>query len=330
MIDIGIIGLGRIGKRHADNISKLAKLSFVCDVNKDSLDEYDCEKYSSVDEVIDKNPNADLVAICTPNGLHCDHSLRMLENNYNVLVEKPMALKTSDCLKMIKVAEKFNKRLFVVKQNRFNPAVDVVKQLLENKKLGKIYSFHLSCIWNRNADYYLDSWKGSFSLDGGTLYTQFSHFIDLIVWFFGSLEKCNGYSSRFDDSREIEFEDTGVVSLKMESGVLGSLHYSVNSYEQNLEGGLLILGEKGSIKIGGQYLNEIEYFNVHDELQPEYDRSRTANNYGKYIGSMSNHDKVYENAIGVLTSGKSISTSNIEGLLTIDAIERIYEEIRTK
>ena len=186
MIDIGIIGLGRIGKRHADNISKLAKLSFVCDVNKDSLDEYDCEKYSSVDEVIDKNPNADLVAICTPNGLHCDHSLRMLENNYNVLVEKPMALKTSDCLKMIKVAEKFNKRLFVVKQNRFNPAVDVVKQLLENKKLGKIYSFHLSCIWNRNADYYLDSWKGSFSLDGGTLYTQFSHFIDLIVWFFGS------------------------------------------------------------------------------------------------------------------------------------------------
>ena len=330
MIDIGIIGLGRIGKRHADNISKLAKLSFVCDVNKDSLDEYHCEKYSSVDEVIDKNPNADLVAICTPNGLHCDHSLRMLENNYNVLVEKPMALKTSDCLKMIKVAEKFNKRLFVVKQNRFNPAVDVVKQLLENKKLGKIYSFHLSCIWNRNADYYLDSWKGSFSLDGGTLYTQFSHFIDLIVWFFGSLEKCNGYSSRFDDSREIEFEDTGVVSLKMESGVLGSLHYSVNSYEQNLEGGLLILGEKGSIKIGGQYLNEIEYFNVHDELQPEYDRSRTANNYGKYIGSMSNHDKVYENAIGVLTSGKSISTSNIEGLLTIDAIERIYEEIRSK
>ena len=330
MIKIGIIGMGRIGKRHATHIQKMANLSFVCDIDDEKIKDFNCPKFQKIEDIINSNIDSDLVAICTPNGLHAKHSIEMIKSGYNVLVEKPMALNHFDCLEMMNIAEKHNKRLFVVKQNRFNPAVMAIKDLLDKNKLGKIYSFHLNCIWNRNADYYQDSWKGTKDLDGGTLYTQFSHFLDLAIWFFGPILSCCGYSNYFDKKKNIEFEDTGVISFKTYNNIIGSMHYSVNSFNKNYEGSLTILGEKGTVKIGGQYINEIEYFNVENEKQPDYDKSGKPNDYGIYKGSMSNHDKVYKNIIEVFESDGKILTNSVDGLLTIQSIEKIYEQIRTK
>ena len=229
---------------------------------------------------------------------------------------------------MIKASEKSNKRLFAIKQNRFNPPVEAVKKLIDQNSLGKIYSIQLSCFWNRNDDYYKNSWKGSKEMDGGTLFTQFSHFIDLIIWMFGDIKEVNGFMDNFNHQKSVQFEDSGVVSLKFYSGALGTINFSINSHNKNMEGSLTIISEKGTVKIGGQYLNELEYQDIKDMKIENLPVGNTANNYGTYVGSMSNHGEVYKNLIDVINNNAPISTSSFEGLKTVEAIEKIYESIR--
>ena len=185
-ISFAIIGCGRIAQRHAEHISKRGTLVAVCDTVAEKADEmaakYNAKAYYSIERLLADAPTVDVAAICSPNGLHAAHSIACLNSGYNVLCEKPMALSASDCGEMIKAAERNNKRLFSIKQNRFNPPVAAVKKIIDEGKLGKIYSVQLSCFWNRNEDYYHNSWKGTKMLDGGTLFTQFSHFIDLLYW----------------------------------------------------------------------------------------------------------------------------------------------------
>lgn len=323
MINIGIIGYGRIGKRHAGHINntKHLELKFICDNSVDTAD------YLSVEDIPEADDGLNLVSICTPNGLHGRHALAMISKGYHVLIEKPMTLNFQEALAVIDLAEQKNKRVFVVKQNRFNPPVEIVKNLIDNNSLGDILSFGLSCVWNRNADYYRNSWKGSLDLDGGTLYTQYSHFIDLLLWMFGPMDKSNGFKNISGIDRDIEFEDSGVVSMKMKSGAIGSIHYSVNAFSQNYEGALLIVGTRGTVKIGGQYLNEIEYWDVDGMEKPSYDKSRKANEYGKYQGSMSNHDLVYTNICDVLLSNAPIKANAIHGALCVHTIENIYKTL---
>lgn len=235
-----------------------------------------------------------------------------------------MAINVHDCGEMIKTAEAMNKRLFAIKQNRFNPPVAEVKKLIDQGILGKIYSVQLSCFWNRNFDYYKNSWKGTKDLDGGTLYTQFSHFVDLLYWMIGDVKTAKGLSKNFAHQGVIEFEDTGVVALEFYNGAIGTINYTVNSYGQNMEGSLTIFAEKGTVKIGGQYLNEMEYQNIEGYKIENLPAGNSANNYGKYTGSMSNHDRVYENLIDVLKHGSSINTSSFEGLKTVEIIDKIY------
>ena len=225
---------------------------------------------------------------------------------------------------MISVAEKFNKRLFAIKQNRLNPPVEAVKNAIDQGKLGKIYSVQLSCFWNRNNDYYKDSWKGSKDMDGGTLYTQFSHFIDLLYWMIGDIKNVKAYTRNFAHQRIIEFEDAGVVIAEFFNGAIGTINYTVNSFEKNMEGSLTIFGEKGTVKIGGQYLNELEYQNIKDYKIENLAEGNKPNNYGTYVGSMSNHGLIYDNLIDVLKNGASISTSAFEGLKTVEIIDKIY------
>lgn len=323
MIKVGIIGYGRIGKRHATHIKNTEhlELKFICDNAVDNVD------YLSVDDIPEADNDMNLVSICTPNGLHGRHALAMISKGYHVLIEKPMTLHFQEALTVIDLAEQKNRRAFVVKQNRFNPPVEIVKNLIDNNGLGDILSFGLSCVWNRNADYYRNSWKGSLDLDGGTLYTQYSHFIDLLLWMFGPMEKSSGFKNKSGIARDIEFEDSGVVSMKMKNGALGSIHYTVNAYSRNYEGALLIVGTKGTVKIGGQYLNEIEYWDVDGMDKPSYDTSRKANEYGKYQGSMSNHDLVYKNICDVLLSNAPIKANAIHGALCVQTIENIYKTL---
>ncbi|GAO45216.1 Gfo/Idh/MocA family protein [Flavihumibacter petaseus] len=328
-IRIGIIGCGRIAQRHAEHISNKGELVAVCDTVPSRADElaakYQAKAFYNVTDMLSQAGEMDVVAVCSPNGLHATHSIMALREGFHVICEKPMALSAKECGEMIQAAEQSNKRLFAIKQNRFNPPVAAVKQMLTEGKLGKIYSVQLSCFWNRNPDYYANSWKGTKDLDGGTLYTQFSHFVDLLYWLIGDVSEAKAYTGNFNHKGIIEFEDTGAVILKFTNGAIGTINYTVNSYRKNMEGSLTIFGEKGTVKIGGQYLNELEYQQIEDYVIENLPEGNKPNNYGNYVGSMSNHDKVYDNLVEVLKNGASITTSSFEGLKTVEIIEKIYK-----
>ena len=323
-----IIGCGRIGQRHAGHIQNSGVLAAVCDIDIEKANElgkkYNAKVYTDIDQLLEAEKNLDVIAICTPNGLHAAHSIKALKTGINVLCEKPMALSVKECGEMIKMAEKANKRLFVVKQNRFNPPVEAVKKLLDEEKLGKIYSVQLNCFWNRDAAYYHNSWKGTKKLDGGTLYTQFSHFIDLLYWMIGDVKQAKAFTGNYAHENIIEFEDTGAVILEFDNGVIGTINYTVNSYKKNMEGSLTIFGEKGTVKIGGQYLNVLEYQNIEGIEIKDLPAGNKANDYGNYQGSMSNHDKVYKNLVQVLINNAPISANSFEGFKTVEIIEKIY------
>lgn len=331
-LKFAIVGCGRIGSRHAKHISNQGTLVAVCDIKESEAKNlalnYNCPSFSSIDEMLSSEIDIDVVSICSPNGLHAQHSIDSLKAGCHVICEKPMALSSYDCGEMIKQAELSNRRLFIVKQNRFNPPVVALKDLITQNRLGQIFSIHLSCFWNRNEDYYKNSWKGTRHLDGGTLYTQFSHFIDLLYWLFGDVDEVKADGNNYHHQGMIEFEDTGVLLLKFKSGAIGSVHYSVNSFNKNMEGSLTVIAEKGTVKVGGQYLNELEYQSIDNYTIKDLPEGNSPNNYGQYQGSMSNHDKVYENVIEVLTKGASIATNGFEGLKTVEIIEKAYKHIR--
>jgi UDP-N-acetyl-2-amino-2-deoxyglucuronate dehydrogenase len=328
LLSFAIIGCGNIAKRHAEQIQEVGKLVAVCDILRAKAEElgkkYNAEVFSSIEELFANKKGIDVAVICTPNGLHAAHSIISLQAGCHVLCEKPMAINSSDCRVMIQEAEKAGKHLFVVKQNRFNPPVVAVKKLLDEKKLGNIYSIQLNCFWNRDAKYYENSWKGTMTLDGGTLFTQFSHFIDLLYWMLGDVKRVKGFKKNFAHTGIIEFEDTGVVILEFENGVMGAIHYTVNSLQKNMEGSLTIFGEKGTVKIGGQYLNELEYQQIQDHVIPDLPKGNKANEYGSYQGSMSNHDKVYQNLVDVIHKNAKMAVNSNDGLKTVQIIERIY------
>lgn len=328
MVRFAIIGCGRIAQRHAQHIHKNGMLVAVCDTVKEKADalaeEYHAKSYYSIEELLQQEKDIDICSICTPNGLHAAHAILAMKSGCNVLCEKPMALYVSDCEAMMETAKATGKQLFAIKQNRFNPPVAAVKKLLSENRLGKIYSIQLTCFWNRNEDYYKNSWKGTQALDGGTLYTQFSHFIDLLYWMIGDVKQVNAFTVNAAHKGIIEFEDSGAVIVEFENGAIGTINYSVNSYRKNMEGSLTILGEKGTVKIGGQYLNELEYQEIEDYKIENLPQGNRANNYGDYQGSMSNHDKVYENVVAVLQGNATISASAFEAMKTVEIIEKIY------
>ncbi len=331
-INFAIIGCGRIAQRHAEHISNYGNLVAVCDTVPSAADKlaekYDAKAYYDSDKMLLDNLDIDVVAICSPNGLHAEHAIKIVNAGYHALCEKPMAISTADCGKMINATEKANKRLFIIKQNRFNPPVAAVKDVIEQGRLGKIYSVQLNCFWNRNNDYYENSWKGTKNLDGGTLFTQFSHFIDLLYWLIGDVKEVKSYLQNYAHEGIIEFEDSGVVALQFENGAMGTINYNVNSFGKNMEGSLTIFAEKGTVKIGGQYLNELEYQNIEGYEIKNLPEGNKPNNYGNYVGSMSNHDKVYKNVIDVLNNGTAISTNFFEGLKTVEIIEKIYNSAK--
>lgn len=327
--NFAIIGCGRIAQRHAQEVQKHGQLVAVCDVKKKRADKlgnkYNTKIYYELDDLLKDKLSIDIITICTPNGLHAKQSIKVLKAGYHVLCEKPMAIAVADAGQMISEALKANKMLFVVKQNRFNPPVIEVKKLIDEGKLGKIYSVQLNCFWNRNDSYYEESdWKGSLKLDGGTLYTQFSHFIDLLYWMIGDVKSVNARINNYAHKKYIEFEDTGVVALEFYNGVIGTLNYTVNSFAQNMEGSITIFAEKGTVKIGGQYLNELEYQNFNNFKIKDLPPGKPPNQYGFYKGSMSNHDKVYKNVIDVLENKGVIATNGFEGMKTVEIIEKIY------
>lgn len=323
-----MIGCGRVSERHAVQMELNGSLVAVCDINKDKADQtasqYGAKAYYSLEDFLNAGEKADVVAVCTPNGFHARQSIQILEAGMDVLCEKPMAIFSLDCIKMNQAAEKAGRQLFIVKQNRFNPPVVAVKKLIDDGRLGEIYSVQLNCFWNRNDDYYKNTWKGTKNLDGGTLYTQFSHFIDLLYWFLGDVEPISVQTRNYHHKGVIEFEDTGIVNLQFRNGAIGNINYTVNAYKKNMEGSLTLFAEKGTVKIGGEYLNELEYQLIEGDSVIELSSGNPPNHYGHYVGSMSNHDMVYQNLVAVLNGKEAVAANGKEGFKTVEIIEKIY------
>ena len=325
-----IIGCGKIAPRHAAEAARVGKLIAVCDIIPERADALakstGAKAYYDIDTLLSNEKELDLIAICTPNGLHASQSIKCLDAGCHVLCEKPLSISTADGNEMMQVADKLNRKLFVVKSTRYNPALLSLKKMIDEKALGELYSFQMNCFWNRPGAYYKNSWRGSAKEDGGTLYTQFSHYIDAMLWLFGEVADLSGFRKNFAHMDSIEFEDSGVVSLKMKNGMLGGLNWSVNAYEHNLEVSLTLLAEKGSIRIAGEYMNKIEVQRLAIENVDEVQQGQ-ANDYGFYKGSMSNHDKVYENLLKALDNDGHPFTHAAEGLKTVETIERIYKSV---
>lgn len=329
MYQFAIIGCGRIAHRHAENILKTGKLLAVCDTDKDRADlfaaKYGSKAYYAFEDLLKNEPNVAIVSICTPNGFHAEHSIKALQAGRHVLCEKPLCLTNAAAWQMIET-EKFSRRkLFVVKSTRFNPLLKSIHRMIQEQRLGNIYSFQLSCFWSRPASYYGD-WHGKLFPDGGTLYTQFSHYIDTVYWLFGEVEKAVGFSGNKAHKEVMEFEDTGVVSLLMKSGTLGTINWSVNTYEKNSEIALTIIAENGTIALGGEYLNELRYQQL--AFTPELEVGKNEpNDYAGYKGSMTHHKEVYEQLIPAIENKSAAFTNAFDGLKTVEIIEKIYKAV---
>lgn len=332
-VNFAIVGCGRIAQRHAEHIANVGKLVAVCDVVRERADDlakkYSCAAFYRIEDLLKTQDNVDVGSVCTPNALHAPHSILVLEAGKHVVCEKPMALTSADCRDMIRAAHAAQKKLFIVKQNRFNPPIAALRRAVVEGWLGDIVNVQLNCFWNRTKEYYLSSdWKGKLALDGGTLFTQFSHFLDLLLWLVGDVARIHVISKNFFHKDIIEFEDTGVIALEFDNGALGTINYTVNSHKKNMEGSITLFGENGTVKVGGQYLNTLEYQSIEGHEITDIAECRPANEYGFYQGSMSNHDKIFENVVDVLQGKADIATTAEEGMKTVELIERIYRSAR--
>ena len=324
-----LIGCGNIGKRHAEQMARVGKLIAICDIIPEKMQllarNHPARQYLSLESLLQAHKtDINVLVVCTPNGLHSKHAISGLEAGMDVLCEKPLAITVKSGEQMLATAGRMGRKLFVVKQNRYNPPVKAVKDLLDQNLLGKVGSFQLNCFWNRGIDYYQNSWKGSRELDGGTLYTQFSHFIDLLYWFLGRVETASGFLANAQHEGQIEFEDSGAVILRMQSGAIGTLNYTVNAFDHNMEGSLTLFGEKGTVKIGGQYLNVLEYQSIDGTCISGLPTGNQANDYGTYTGSMSNHDKIYDDLRAAIFTDTETLASAADGLETLRIVEMIY------
>jgi UDP-N-acetyl-2-amino-2-deoxyglucuronate dehydrogenase len=329
-IKFAVIGYGHIGKRHAEMIERTPEAELVAIVDVKPLKDLGAVPdgitvLSSLDELLISGLEIDVVNICTPNGFHAEQSLKVLEARKHVVVEKPMALTKSDAEKVIFKALHVHKHLFAVMQNRYSPPSVWIKELISSGKLGKIFMVQLNCYWNRDDRYYkAGGWHGTADLDGGTLYTQFSHFIDILYWLFGDIQNIQGKFNDFSHQHLTAFEDSGFVSFDFVNGGMGCLNYSTSIWDQNLESSMTIIGENGAVKIGGQYMDKVEYCHIKDYEMPDLAPTNPGNDYGAYKGSAQNHNYVINNVVDVLKGRAAITTNALEGLKVVDIIERIY------
>ncbi|HLD54532.1 MAG TPA: Gfo/Idh/MocA family oxidoreductase [Sediminibacterium sp.] len=336
-IHFALIGCGNIATEHATQITRVGILVAVVDTNlakaKKMGDQYGVPFFETSSALYTSVQKLDVVVIATPNGLHAEQAIEAMQAGYHVLVEKPIALTGAAIQQMQSVANQTGKQIFSVMQNRFNPPVKLIHELLQKKVLGNIDHVQINCFWHRPASYYTNSWHGTMALDGGTLFTQFSHFIDLLCWLFGRVKTAEGQFKNRNHQGLIEFEDEGHIQLEFESGIKASMDYSVNEPSVNREGSLTIFSLKGIVKAGGSYLNTLE-FEVDDVelasiLQIQLDTINkeqfSANDYGQYKGSMRNHYQVYNSLINTLLHQTPYYTTIEEAKDTIDLINLIYQ-----
>ena len=333
-IRFAVVGCGHIGKRHAEMVKREegAELVALCDIRPQEelgIENYPVPFYSNLTDLLQAGLDLDVINICVPNGLHAQLAIQALETGHHVVIEKPMALTLADAEKVVYTSLKYRKQVFCVMQNRYSPPSVWIKEMVESGRLGKIYMVQLNCYWNRDDRYYKPGgWHGDAQLDGGTLFTQFSHFIDIMYWLFGDICNIQARFADFNHQHSTAFEDSGFVNFSFVNGGMGCLNYSTAVWAKNMESSMLIIAENGSVKIGGQYMNEVEYCHIKDYDMPELAPTNPGNDYGPYKGSAQNHNFVIRNVVNVLSGkpGEMITTNVLEGMKVVDIIQRIYAE----
>jgi UDP-N-acetyl-2-amino-2-deoxyglucuronate dehydrogenase len=330
-IRIAVVGCGRIAEKHFESIKQHEKnldLIAICDSNNNKLEDHTSKLsvpgYLSMDDML-KNEELDIVVICTPSGNHSDHAVLAAEYGIHVMTEKPMATRWNDGLRMVRACDKAGVRLFVVKQNRKNSTLQLLKRAILENRFGNIYMVHLNVFWTRPQEYYDSAkWRGTWELDGGAFMNQASHYVDLIDWLIGPVDSVQAMTAT--QARNIEVEDTGVMNIRWRSGALGSMSVTMLTYPKNYEGSITIIGEKGTVKVGGVAVNNIENWKFKD--RQDYDKQvqnvsyETTSVYG--VG----HPLYYKNVIDVLQGKAEPETDGREGLKSLELLIATYLSAR--
>lgn len=319
-ISFAVLGFGFIGKKHAYFIeqNEMATLSATIDPEVKEAG------YSSLVEFIkDDRGKTDVIVIATPNSLHATQAMQCIDAGYHVVVEKPLALHTSEAQQLKITANNHQKKVFVVMQNRYSPVASWLKNIVLNGSLGKLYSVQVNCLWNRDERYYkAGSWHGSKSQDGGSIYTQFSHFVDLIYWLFGSFKTEFAKFYNFNHRNITQIEDSGSVQLVFNNGGIGQFNFSTSCYHTNLESTLTILAENGTIKVGGQYMDQVLHCSIKDyHFEGLEEITET---FGNYKGNGANHRHLIQNVVETLNLRSKEHTNLEEGIEVVRLIEEMY------
>ena len=330
-IRFGLVGCGRISANHFDAIAAHAaeaELVAVCDTNPQALAaaalRTGAKPYSTLDQLL-TDGSVDVVVLCTPSGLHASQGARAAAAGKHVVTEKPMATRWEDGKRLVQACDEAGVRLFVVKQNRLNPTIQAVRKAIDQGRFGRIYMVTVNVFWTRPQEYYDSAkWRGTWEFDGGAIMNQASHYVDLLDWLIGPVESVHAETATL--ARRIETEDTGVVAIRWRSGALGTLNVTMLTFPKNLEGSITIIGERGTVRVGGLAVNVIEHWEFADS-RPE-DSTVRGSNYGTTSVYGVGHPLYYENVIAALRGKGHAMTDGREGLRSLELLVGIYRSAR--
>lgn len=330
-VRFGLVGCGRISTNHFDALAKhgdRAEVVAVCDIDPAALaaavQRTGATGYAVYEELL-ADPRVDVVVLCTPSGLHAAQGIRAAAAGKHVVSEKPMATRFEDGRRLVQACDDAGVRLFVVKQNRLNPTIQAVKRALEEGRFGRVYLVTVNVFWQRPQEYYDSAkWRGTWEFDGGAIMNQASHYVDLLDWLIGPIDRV--YAETATLARRIETEDSGVVTIRWRSGALGTLNVTMLTYPKNLEGSITIVGEKGTVRVGGLAVNQIEHW-VFASPKPEDAEIRGAN-YGPASVYGVGHPIYYDNVLTTLRGEGTALTDGREGLRSLELLTGIYLSAR--
>ena len=326
-LKVAVVGCGRISRNHFESILKYQddlELVAVCDIDNEALtiamEEYKATGYQDLSEML-SSERVDLVILCTPSGLHPGQAILAAKKGVHVVSEKPMATRYEDGVKMVEACDRAGVRLFIVKQNRHNATLQLLKRAVDEGRFGAIKLVHLNVFWTRPQEYYDygKGWRGTWEFDGGAFMNQASHYVDLVDWLVGPVERVQAMMST---TRKIEAEDTGVINIKWRNGALGSMAVTMLTYPKNLEGSITILGETGSAKVGGVAVNEIQTWKFNNKC--DYDETVKSASYNTTSVYGFGHPLYYKNVIDVMRGYAEPETDGREGLKSLEFLEAAY------
>ncbi len=314
MLKVGILGMGHIGKKHLQAIDSVNGVEL--EGTADVAFVPDAPKFSGNYQSLLDNEDIDIISVCTPNALHAEQSIQAIKAQKHVICEKPFALNKSDCESVIDASLHSGKFVFCVMQNRFSPVSQWLKEVLSENRLGEILLVNVACYWNRDERYYkAEGWKGDIDMDGGTLFTQFAHYVDTLYYLFGNVNILDAHFENYTHKELIDFEDSGMFSFKFKNGAMGTFQYSTSVWNKNLESTMTIIGSKGSIKVGGQYMDQILHCHAESVTLPELPSNDNINNLAS----------IYRNARDVIGGQNKLMTNAMDGMRVVDIIERVYQ-----